>query len=268
MTTVDTLVVPDPGLCDLAFLGLPAGARSCRLIRSWAGRSTQIRGTELSPLVGSTWRWIDYAMPCAVDSAGVEPVVYRLEPLDAGGVTIAAGVIEATVPPILVDHSHGWLSDPLYPGAAVPVTVLTSGEDGWESDGETLTPLAGLSVATGRTRRRRAVWRLTTVGRDTAARVQGMVERGGPLLLRADPECIDHPTGAVYADMAEVAVYARRGAHAAKRVWTLSGIECAAPLGVAVPTRTYADTQAEFGVYGATRAALPTYLDRARGQTS
>ena len=260
MTTVSTVIVSSPPWADFAFSALPAGTVACRILRADPdGTWRQLPGAGQRPVLGSEWRFIDHGLP--VRNAATS-IAYRLEPLSAAGAILPAGVLEWTVAAPTVTGATGWLSDPLDPLRAVPVTMLAPGRewgDSWTGAGGLFTPLGGDPVSSGFRRQRSRGWAVQTAtdGQDEA--VWEMVDMGGVLLLRADPGVVAHRTGVIY-----LHVEGASGPTLA-RVWSIPGTECAPPAILQlVAGRTYADDLAEHATYAISKAALPTYLDRMR----
>ena len=268
MTTLTAHRVVSPGWVDIFATGLPAGTASVRIARTWAGATEHLSGAMRRPVLDGTWRYLDHSLPCALADAGIV-VTYRVEPLTSGGAVLTDGVASIEVEPLTVTHSEVLLSDPLDPLGGVSVTVARPGDMQWSSSsGELLGPaLGGLPVSTGLTRLREQAWTVKSTDRATAAKIQTMIERGGVLLVRGDPSCLDHPTGVVHLHVPAPTRATARGSHEPTRRWVINGTECVAPSRLAlVATRPYADTSAAFASYAATTAALPTYLDRSRGE--
>lgn len=265
MTTISPLV-PSTGWADLAVSDLPAGTAAVRVSRAWHGQTVSLPGAELRPVVGSSWRWVDYALPLSVDPAGV---TYTVEPLTAAGSVIGSGRASVTVVSGAVGHSEAVLCDPLSPSGQVRVQVLRSdGADAWESmSGGLVTPMGGLPIATGRARAWVRGWVVTTDTAEAAEALRRMVAGGGVLLLRGDPECLDHPTGVVYLDAPSVSRADYRGSHVPNRRWSLSGTEVSAPVVLGLDAYTYADMTADYATY-ADVSAVGTYADLARGGAS
>ena len=265
MTTVSTLLVASPPWADFAFAALPAGTVSCRILRKDAGAWTVLPGASARPVLGAEWRFIDHGLPVRESATAID---YRLEPLSDAGAILSAGVLEWSVTSPVVGHSGGWLSDPLDPLAGVPVTVLDpSGNRGdvWSGGSSLLRPMSGDPVSLGARRARSRGWRVRTQTAAQAAAVWQMVDRGGVLLLRADPSCVDHRTGVVYLHVDEPSASATL-THQEVRRWSLAGTECRPPAILqVVASRTYADDLAEHPTYADSTAAFDTYLDRVRG---
>lgn len=267
MTVLTSHTVVSPGWVDLLATGLPAETTAVRCVRSWRGVESVLSGTTLRPVQDGTWRYLDHALPAAL--AGSGSVSYRVEPLGEGGGIITEGVQTLSVAPLVVDHSTALLSDPLDPLGGLSVTVGRAGDLAWSSSsGEVLGPaMGGLPVSAGMVRQREHTLTVKTSTVADAGRVWAMIERGGVLLLRGDPSCLDHPTGLLYLHVPAPTRTMLRGPHESTRRWTIAGTEVAAPARLAlVATRSYADTTSDFTTYAATLAALPTYLDRSRGE--
>lgn len=261
MTTVSTLLVSSPPWADFAFASLPVGTASCRIMRKDAGSWVRLPGASARPVLGAEWRFIDHGLPVRTAATAVE---YRIEPLSAAGAILSAGVLEWSVTSPTVAHSTGWLSDPLDPLAAVHVTVLEpSGNRGdeWSGASGLVRPLGGLPVSLGSQRVRSRGWRVKTETAEQATSLRAMIEGGGVLLLRADPECVDHPTGVIYLHVDQPSV-----SGVLSRIWSLAGTECAPPAILQlVASRTFADDLAEHPTFADSLAAFPTFLDRMRG---
>lgn len=281
MTDISVWVVASPGWADLAVSGLPAGTASCRVVRRWRGRSEVLRGATRRPVTGDTWRFLDHAMPATVSPVDGGPwggpppsnlvdadvVSYTVEPLTAGGAIIAGGLATVTVSALTVGHSEALLSDPLDPLHGISVSLLEADEDSWSGDGDLLTPIGGLPVSTGMTRATTRPWSLETSSVEDAVALRDMLARGGVLLIRGDPDCLDHPTGVVYVHVPSPSMTRVRGSHDPLRIWSLTGTECAEPAQLAVVAiRSYGDSSSDFASYGQATSALPTYLDRSRGE--
>ncbi|MDT9693968.1 hypothetical protein Q5762_37725, partial [Streptomyces sp. P9(2023)] len=99
-----------------------------------------------------------------------------------------------------------WLSDPMAPLGAVVVGVLRSESRGrWSSASEMVRPMGGLPVTVGGARQVRVrSWRLVAEDEATVQAVDRIMLAGPTVLLRGDPECMDHPTGMLYVSAADV----------------------------------------------------------------
>lgn len=268
MTSLSTHMVVSPGWVELFATDLPAGTASVRVVRQWRGTDAVLTGATKRPVQDGAWRYLDHALPCSLTPA-TDPVGYRVEPLSDGGAILDDGVATVSVQPLQVGHSEALLSDPLDPLGGTRVTLMRSGDLAWSaSSGDLLGPaLGGLPVSTGMTRQREHSISAKTTSAVDAQLMQTMIERGGVLLVRADPSCLDHPTGVLYLHVPSPSRAAIKGPHGLTRRWALSGTECAPPASLAlVAARSYADTSSDFPTYAATKAALPTYLQRSRGE--
>lgn len=263
MTTVSTVIVSSPPWADFAFSGLPAGTVACRILRADPDGSWRLLpGSSQRPVLGSGWRYLDHGLPVRESAASIS---YRLEPLSAAGAVLPAGVLEWTVTAPTVEHGAVWLSDPLDPLRGVMVSMQVSDDSqSWAGSGGLLSVIGGAPVSVSMGRYRQRSWRVNTeTDADTAA-VLGMVDSGAVLLLRGDPACLVHDTGVVYLHVERPAMQWVL-VHDARRWWDLAGTECAPPAILQlVAGRTYADDKAEHSTYAASKAALPTYLDRMR----
>ena len=263
MTTVSTVIVSSPPWADFAFSGLPAGTVTCRILRADPDGSWRLLpGSSQRPVLGTGWRYLDHGLPVRESPTTIN---YRLEPLSSAGAVLPAGVLEWTVTAPTVGHSEAWLSDPLDPLRGVRVTVnATDRQQPWGGSGGLLAPIGGPPVSTGMRRFRQRAWRVKTATAGAHGAVLGMVDSGAVLLLRGDPACLVHDTGVVYLHVERPAMQWVL-VHDARRWWDLSGTECAPPAILQlVAGRTYADDLAEHATYAASKAALPTYLDRMR----
>lgn len=250
-----------PPTLDLAVTGLPADTVEVRITRTWQGVSTPLPDARRRPVIGGEWRYIDPALPVST-SGGT--VAYTVEAVDStGSVTDVAQTVVAAA---RVEHSQAWISDPL--DATSPLLVdaqAGDGAQGWDSAGDLLTPMGGLAISGGHRRARRRTWLLQTASPADEQALWGMIERGGDLLLRADPACLDHPTGVAYIAATD-ATLEHVLPHDPDRWWALSCVEVAPPaLTAVVAARTYGDDLAEHPTYGESRAMFATYLTRSRG---
>jgi len=258
---ITTRVDATPPQVRIEATAMPAAAVAVRVTRSWAGSETPCPDAGLVPVVGGTWGWTDYGLPATVDGVAC---TYVVQALSAAGSVVDTGTARATT--AMVEHSAGWLSDPLDPLSAVPVTIThETSPPGWAHGGATVAPMGGVAVSLGSRRARTRDWGVSVSSGEAWSAIWEMLERGGVLLLRADPSCVDHPTGHIHmhVDGAEVSTALP---HDQWRGVTLATVEVAPPLhAVAVAAVTYADTTATYTSYARTRAALPTYADRSRG---
>lgn len=191
-----------------------------------------------------------------------ELVRYTLEIITSGGSIVRTLDVE----PALVADSDVWLSDPLDPRGAVLVTAMATDGEGmsWDSDGGVMAPMGGLAISTGQRRTRVRGWRLKTENPADYAGIIAMIDRGSVLLLRGDPDCLDHPEGVIYAHV-ESPRWGHVLPHSKQRWLTLTGREVVAPLAsTIVAARSYETDLAEHPTYGTSLQALPTYLDRVR----
>lgn len=191
-----------------------------------------------------------------------ELIRYTLEVVTSGGSIVRT----LDVPPALVGDSDVWLSDPLDPRGAVLVTAMATDGEGmsWDSDGGVIAPMGGLAISTGQRRTRVRGWRLETEDPAAYAGLVAMIDRGAVLLLRGDPDCLDHPDGVVYAHV-ESPRWGHVLPHSPHRWLTFTGREVAAPLAsTIVAARSYGQDFEEHASYADSLAALPTYLDRVR----
>lgn len=250
-----------PPQARLEITGLPASTVTVRVRRSWAGVEAPCPDATLVQPVGGTWAWTDHGLPATHDAGSC---VYTVEGLGAGGAVVDTDTV--SVPTAVVGHSEAWLSDPLDPLAAIRASVTDdTSPPGWASSGAVVAPLGGVAVSLGTRRARTREWGLAVEDPEAWRGLWRMIDRGGTLLLRTDPGCVDHPTGLVHLHIDDAQALPALP-HDVWRGVQLRATEVAPPLhAVAVVARSYADTSAEYSSYQRTRAALPTYADRSRG---
>lgn len=245
---------------DLYIDDLPSDAVTVTVTRAWNGRTHRLPSLWRP---GSTdVRLVDEAAPVSETGGSA---TYTVRAVAADGTVTTVSV---DVPAASIDHSTAWLSDPLDPKGAVLVDVMSTGDDSlaWSGDGGGLiAPMGGIAISTGRRRARSRAWRVKTHDRAGREAVIRMIERGSVLLLRGDPDCLDHPDGIVHMDVTGPSMSAVLP-HLPERWFDLAGVEVAAPSQAAlVPRRTYRDDLEEHPTYRASLTALPTYLARTRG---
>ncbi|MGO5416101.1 hypothetical protein ACTQXJ_09235 [Collinsella sp. LCP19S3_C6] len=251
------LVMQSPPWVDMLVTEVPAGVVSLRVWRVVDGVRVPVRGQHV-PL-GSSARVVDWDIPVGV------PVTYLVEAVSSSGQVVGTGgeSVQAVVSP---GHSRAWLSDPMAPLGTVVVGVLRSESRGrWSSASEMVRPMGGLPVTVGGARQVRVrSWRLVAEDEATVQAVDRIMLAGPTVLLRGDPECLDHPTGLLYVSAADVESE-RTVPHLPRVAWQVDGYESRGPAILpVVPSRTYADDMAEHPTYQDSTAAAATYLDRLR----
>lgn len=233
-----------------------------RVTRAWRGTSLPAPETSYRPIIGGTWDWTDYALPVTED---VTEITYTLDAYSASGQLLDTTRLTTSVG--LAGHSDAWLSDPLDPLAAIRVQVLAAGGGhGWSSSGRVVSLMGGRAISLGQSRAREREWLLGYTPADSLA-LTAMLDRGADLLLRADPDCVQHPTGVCYLAVTDARLLPGLPHTGDLHQAQLRAIEVLPPLRpVAVPAWSYADTSSTYPTYAATRAALPYYRDRSRGR--
>lgn len=261
MTNVQAVAVASPPWVDLFISALPSGTASIMVERSWGNEPDRVRGDSTTPIIGGAARLVDWAAP-----VGVGTIVYRVTALSATGQELESEI--ASVASTDIGHSEAWLSDPHDPTGAVLVGVLRPDDSGqqWSAPGaDAVATITGLPLALdGRRMWRTRQWTLVTESEADALLVEAALD-SAVVLLRAQPECLDHRTGVVHV-MSPSITRTRTMPHEPRIVWELAGPETRGPQGPpAVAARTYQDDLDEHPTYAASLAALPTYIDRLRG---
>lgn len=250
------LVMQSPPWVDMLVTQVPAGAVSVRAWRVWRAAEVLVRGRHV--LLGSSARVVDHDLPVG------SPVSYRVEALSGSGQVVESASVQVSAPS--PGHSMAWLSDPMSPMGSVVVGVLRGGSRGrWSSAMEMVRPMGGLPITQGGERQVRVrSWRLVAEDEATVQAVDAIMLAGPTVVLRGDPECLDHPTGLLYVSAADVESE-RTVPHLPRVTWQMDGYESRGPAILpVVPSRTYADDMAEHPTYQDSTAAAATYLDRLR----
>lgn len=263
MTKVSALRVESGAWVDLAVSDLPSGTVACRVVRTWLGVEAVLPGAGRFRLLGSEWRFIDYALPASLSG---DQVAYRVEPLGSDGRVIASGVASVSVGAVTVGHAEVLISDPLVPLSVARGILRGDGKRSWSTSPSLVAVMGGAPIALGSRATLERSWPISTEAASDAARMRGIVAEASVILIRGDANCLDHPTGVIHLASDGVELSMQRGTHETSRRWVVSGVECAPPAQLAVSAaRSYADDLSEQPTYAASLAAFQTYLDRVRG---
>ena len=261
MTSVEAITVADPPFVDLYIDGLPTGTGRVEVTRTFRQSAGRVRGDSWAAVVGDSVRLIDWGVPV---SATREEVSYVVQPVAANGAALGGpGITSVDAPAI--DARMVWVSDPHNPMGAALVRLLAEPErPKWSARVEVITTLTGrpLAISGERSARTRG-WHVCSTSAEVIAAMDRVIE-SGVLLVRGDPTVLDHETGALFSTAPDVTRWRPEpGEPFVTYAW--SGVESRGPMAPPVVSRrTYQDDLDEDPTYGASKAAYPTYLDRAR----
>ena len=268
MTTIQPITVAAPPFAALYLSGLPAGTARVEAWRRWRGVSERVRGDGQVVVLGGEASLIDWGLPVATST--VELVTYTVHAYDTNG-TLLDDSGSVAIPPVTIGHSEAWICDPHDPMASELVGLYdTGGDETSEAAIEELVTLLGLPIGRGQARQRRQrTWRIGSVRPLAVDAILGTgTATGGTgtwsVMVRADPDCITHPTGVLHVTAPTVARHQLRP-HDPDTRWTWTGTETRGPQAPpAVARRTYADDLEETPTYADSLAMYPTYRDRIR----
>lgn len=211
----------------------------------------------------------EYVGPWIAASEPVgDMVTYTVHAYDSNGTLLDDGGT-VTIPPVTIGHSEAWICDPHDPMASELVGLYdTGGDETSEAAVEELVTLLGMPIGRGQARQRRQrTWRIGSVRPLAVDAILGTgTATGGTgtwsVMVRADPDCITHPTGVLHVTAPTVARHQLRP-HDPDTRWTWPGTETRGPQAPpAVARRTYADDLDETPTYADSLAMYPTYRDR------
>lgn len=256
--TMQPVSSPPSALVDVT--GIPVGAVTLRVWRSWASKRVQVRGGPFAA-AGSIYGLTDYEVPFGVD------VSWQVEAVDGSG-----GVLESAqtgLVQLAVDDC--WLQDPVSPSVCTVASRVAA--ESFETidyvvDGQVL-PVAGAAepVATAGVRRAGSNIPLRIYCADEleAAAVRVVMVSAVPVLLRW-PASYQLPLPKLAYLYAPTVSDGLVSAIPGKSTISCT-VDVVAPpaAAVAVPTRTYNDLLAEASTYSDVLTQRATYLEVLRG---
>jgi len=254
---------------SMTITGLTADpGNTIEVTRSWSSDfdsgSDVIRAAQKQQVTGTTMFFQDYEAPFYTT------ITYTAIERDSSGAIIDSGQ-DSTVVNYL--GNQVWLSDPLAPETAVPVTLELAAltQLSYVRDGDLPQPLgASLPVAVVGTRRG-----LSGVPFDVLCSSRSEFAAVRSLLTTVDPVCVRVPEGdlwdflppVMYVSSSQVSVIPltrNKGIKSMKLAWTFDRVR-ASTIPVVNSSWTYDGLEALFATYADLPLHYSTYLDMQRG---